>query len=364
MLNVAIIGAGRIADLHAPGYIAHPDARIAAVVDRDQTLLARRAEQWGAPAVYADYRDMLDAQRVQAVEILTPHASHTQLIIDSLAAGMHVSVQKPMAISLEQCDAIVEAAAQSDRIFRVFENFAYYEPLVRAKQVLDDGTIGEPVSLRIKTLMGNPQYGWHVPDSTRAWRFDAAVSGDGRVVLDYGWHIFAMSRILLGPPAQVFAQIKHTELGNGITVDCPLSMQWTYADNDAFTAWQANSSREMVVKSDYYPEDEWFEITGTRGAVWVNQCTGRMLENQPPLVVYADGEFTEYSTSHIDADWGNSFKRGVAEFVDAVADAESVAAATTPILDAKTAREVYKHARATQISARENRPTTPDEVTE
>ena len=364
MLNVAIIGAGRIADLHAPGYMAHPDARIAAVVDRDDQLLQRRVEQWDAPAGYSDYRGLLDDQRVQAVEILTPHASHAQIIIDALAAGMHVSVQKPMAISLEQCDAIVDAAEESGRIFRVFENFAYYEPLMRAKQVLDDGIIGEPMSLRIKTLMGNPQYGWHVPDSTRAWRFDAAVSGDGRIVLDYGWHIFAMSRILLGAPSQVFAQIKHTDIGNGVMVDCPLSMQWSYADNDAFTAWQANSSREMVVRSDYYPEDEWFEITGTRGVIWVNQCTGRMQSNLPPLVVYADGSFTEYSTSDIDADWGNSFKRGVAEFVEAASNCGSGLGNATPILDAKTAREVYKHARAAQISARENRPVTLDEVTE
>lgn len=364
MLNVAIVGAGRIADLHAPGYMAHPDARIAAVVDRDDQLLQRRVEQWDAPAGYSDYRNMLDDQRVQAVEILTPHASHAQIIVDALAAGMHVSVQKPMAISLEQCDAIVDAAEESGRIFRVFENFAYYEPLTRAKQVLDDGIIGEPMSLRIKTLMGNPQYGWHVPDSTRAWRFDAAVSGDGRIVLDYGWHIFAMSRILLGAPSQVFAQIKHTDIGNGVMVDCPLSMQWSYADNDAFTAWQANSSREMVVKSDYYPEDEWFEITGTRGVIWVNQCTGRMQSNLPPLVVYADGSFTEYGTSDIDADWGNSFKLGVAEFVEAAANGGSGLGNATPILDARTAREVYKHARAAQISARENRPVTLDEVTE
>lgn len=364
MLNVAIVGAGRIADLHAPGYMAHPDACIAAVVDRDDLLLRRRIEQWDAPSGYSDYRNMLDDQRVQAVEILTPHASHAQIIIDALGAGMHVSVQKPMAISLEQCDAIVDAAEESGRIFRVFENFAYYEPLTRAKQVLDDGIIGEPMALRIKTLMGNPQYGWHVPDSTRAWRFDAAVSGDGRIVLDYGWHIFAMSRILLGAPSQVFAQIKHTDIGNGVIVDCPLSMQWSYADNDAFTAWQANSSREMVVRSDYYPEDEWFEITGTRGVIWVNQCTGRMQSNLPPLVVYADGSFTEYSTSDIDADWGNSFKRGVVEFVEAASNGGSGLGNATPILDAKTAREVYKHARAAQISARENRQVTLDEVTE
>ena len=364
MIDVAIIGAGRIADLHAPGYIEHPGARIAAVVDRDDQLLRRRVNEWEAGAGYSDYREMLDDQRVDAVEILTPHASHAQLIIDSLAAGMHVSVQKPMAVSLAQCDAIVEAAGQSDRIFRVFENFAYYEPLVRAKQILDDGTIGDPVALRIKTLMGGAQYGWHVPDSTKAWRFDDAVSGGGRIVLDYGWHVFAMSRILLGAPSQVFAQIKHTDIGNGVVIDCPLSMQWTYADNDAFAGWQANSSREMVVPSDYYAEDEWFEITGTRGVIWVNQCTGRMLANLPPLVVYADGSFTEYTTDDVDADWGNSFKRGVAEFVEGVAGCASSADAGPPILDATTAREVYKHARATQRAARENRPVTLDEVTQ
>ena len=361
MINVGIIGAGRIADLHAPGYLEHPNARIAAVADSDGAHAARRADEWGADAHYSDHRQLLDDDSIDGVEVLTPHSSHSQIIIDALSAGKHVSVQKPMAVSLEQCDAIVDAASKSSRIFRVFENFAYYEPLVRAKQLLDDGAIGDAVSLRMKTLMGGAQYGWYVSEQTKAWRFDDRVSGGGRIVLDYGWHIFAVSRILLGPPAQTFAHIGRTDLGDRV-IDSPLAMQWSMSEGNATASWEANSSPEMIVHSDYYAEGEWFEITGTRGVIWVNQCTGKMLTNQPPLVMYVDGEFSEWSTAHIDADWGSSFKRGVTEFVDAIANGGVNPDGLAPGVDAATAREIYQHARSSQLSAAAHRPVAPSEV--
>lgn len=70
--------------------------------------------------------------------------------VAALAAGKHVSLQKPMARNLAEADGIVRAAAAADRVFRVLENYRYYPPYVRAKEILDSGEIGEPVTLRMK----------------------------------------------------------------------------------------------------------------------------------------------------------------------------------------------------------------------
>ena len=85
----------------------------------------------------------------------------------------------------------------------------------RAKQMLDEGVIGEPISMRMKTIIGDRSYGWDVPESSMAWRFDQAINGGGKAILDYGYHIFAMGRWFLGEPEQVFAWIRTTYTPEG-----------------------------------------------------------------------------------------------------------------------------------------------------
>ncbi len=356
MVNIGIIGGGKIAELHAPGYIEHPDARIAAVADNYADMAESRANEWGADKSYIDYRALLDDGEIDGVEILTPHKFHAQMILDALDAGKHVSVQKPMVISLAECDAVVEAARRSDKIFRVFENFKYYEPLAEAKRMLDEGVIGTPVSIRMKTVLASGNYGWAVEDRTRSWRFDEDVSGGGRVTLDYGWHIFAMGRFFLGNPDSVFGLIRESSKEDGFKVDSPLIVSWSYEGGRTHGSWDAYSSDEMVMRSDYYPGDEWFELTGTRGFIWVNRCTAKLLNDVAPLEVFVDGEMTRVGVDEIDADWASSFKTGTKEFVDSIANGGN------PGLSAEEGRGIYKFVRAAQLSSRVNRPVVPDEV--
>ena len=318
--------------------------------------LNRRAYEWGAEKAYTDYRAMLDDAAVEAVEILTPHSLHAQMVVDALDAGKHVSLQKPMAVSLAECDAIVEAAASSDKLMRVFENFAYYQPIARAKQMLDEGAIGEPVSMRMKTITGHPKYGWDIPESSIAWRFDPAINGVGKAILDYGYHIFAMGRWFMGEPEQVFAWIRTSYTRQGYENDSPLLVAWSYEGGKTHGSWEQQATDEMIVRSDYYPGDEWFELSGTRGVIWVNRCTAKMLYDTPPLTYYADGQMHRVSDAEINSDWADSFKRCVFEFVDCIVDGGQ------PDMSAEDSRETYKFARASQLAARENRPVTLDEV--
>ena len=356
MLNIGIIGAGKIADLHAPGYLENPDARIYAVADNGPGVAESRVAEWGAEKPYTDYRAMLDDPNVDAVEILTPHSLHAQMVVDALDAGKHVSLQKPMAIMLEECNDIVDAANRSDKFMRVFENFAYYEPLVRAKQMLDEGVVGEPISMRIKTVTGHRQYGWDIPDESIAWRYDQSINGVGKAILDYGYHIFAMARWFMGEPEQVFAWIRTSYTAEGFENDSPLLVSWSYEGGKTHGSWEQQASNEMVVRSDYYPGDEWFELSGSRGIIWVNRCTAKMLYDTPPLTYYADGKMHRTGENEINADWGDSFKQCVNEFVNCILNGSQ------PNMTAEDSRETYKFARASQLAARENRPITLDEV--
>ena len=355
-IGIGIIGAGKISELHAPGYAAHPNASIVAVCDTAGGVAEQRAAEWGASRAYSDYHQLLEDPDVNAVDIITPHNLHAPMTIDALRAGKHVSVQKPMALNVAECNAMIDAAQATDRQFRVFENFRFYPPLIRAREELEAGTIGEPISIRMKAVQGGLKYGWQIPENTLTWRFDDAQSGGGRVVFDYGYHLFATAMHFLGPVDQVFAWIRESVNDRGWVRDSPAIISWTYADGRRHGSWDAVSSDDMVVRSDYWAEDEWFEISGARGFIWVNRCTGKTLD-RPPVVIYADGETTEIGLDEIEWDWAASFRDGMIDFVDSILEGRQ-----SP-LSGEEGREVLKFARAAQRSSAEGRPIRPDEIT-
>ena len=346
-LRVGFIGAGRIADLHALGYDGNADAALYAVCDADGEWAARRAQEWGAEHSYTDYRELLADQDLDAVEVLTPHRLHAEMSVAALAAGKHVSLQKPMALTLAEADAIVGAAARSDRVFRVFENFRYYPPYVRAKELLDAGEIGEPVSMRVKVIGGNPRYGWRVPARSWAWRLSEAESGGGPSIFDHGYHIFSIAMYFLGAVETVFAWIERREIQPGLVWDSPAVIVWRHPGGARFGTWETVNSAEMVVRSKYYSNDEWLELTGTRGVIWVNRCSGEMLA-APPLVVYRGGETR--AVHDIDSDWASSFVNGTRAFLRAVREGGQ------PELSAAEGREVLRFSLAAHRAASEGRP--------
>ena len=136
-LRVGFVGLGRIFDLNLHGYLGHPEAEIAALCERDPALLAKRAGEHPQAKSFADFDEFLKAD-LDLIEILTPHPLHEAMTVAALKSGAHVSVQKPMAMSLGECDRMIEAADASGRRLKLFENFVFYPPLVRARELLRD----------------------------------------------------------------------------------------------------------------------------------------------------------------------------------------------------------------------------------
>jgi len=353
-LRVAFIGGGRIADLHALGYRDNPKAELYAVCDAREEVARGRAEEWGAPKHCTDYRDLLKDRAIEIVEVITPHHLHAEMTIASLEAGKHVSVQKPMALNLTEADAMIAAAARSGRKMRVLENFRYYPPNVKAKELIEEGAIGEPLSIRLKVIGGSPEYGWPVPMEAWMWRVDDVRCGGGPSIFDHGYHMFSMAMYFLGAVEKVFGWIEKTEVAPGMYWDAPAMLIWKYRDGARFGCWETVGHPRLVVRSDYYANDEWVEITGSEGLVWVNQCSGHMLE-RPAMVLYRQGKMTEYHD--LETDWASSFVRGVHDFIDAIREDRECS------LSGEEAREILRFSLAAHLSAREHREVYLDEVT-
>ncbi len=115
---------------------------------------------------------------------------------------------------------------------------------------------------------------------------------------------------------RVHAFIHWTEVGERAWIDGPALISWRYAgDVPRYGSWEVIASLGMRVRSNYYASDDRLEIHGSEGIIWVNRCTGQLLD-EPSLVLYRDGETRAFHD--LATDWAESFRLGGIDFVDAL----------------------------------------------
>ncbi len=344
--GVGIIGCGRIFDLHMLGYEGREDAVVLAAADISEDKLRQRLATYSIPKGYPDYRRLLEDPDIDLVEILTPHHLHREMAIAAARAGKHVSLQKPPALSLAEVDEIASAAEESGVVLRVYENFVFYPPVMKARELIEGGAIGEPLNIRMRTLSGAAAGGWEVPLESWAWRVDKRSCGGGPFVFDDGYRKFSMALYLLGEVEKVYAWMEELPLGEGRCVDAPSICIWKYRDRKIFGSIDFTWAYDLYIRSDYYAADDRVEVTGTRGVIWITRGHGNMLAI-PPLLFYRDGELTAYSS--LEADWGASFRDCTRHMLDCLREGK------TPRLTPREGREVLRFALAAITSAREGR---------
>lgn len=154
-IRIGIIGAGNRVNM-APGW-HQPEGRsvVAAVADINQARLDWvRSEINSNAFVSQDYRDILDRQDIDAVAILSPDFTHEEIAVAAFQAGKHVFCEKPLAITTEGCDAILQAWLDSGKEFMVGFNMRYMNLFRVMKDVVDSGVIGEIKAVWVRHFVG------------------------------------------------------------------------------------------------------------------------------------------------------------------------------------------------------------------
>jgi predicted dehydrogenase len=347
-LRVGIAGLGRIFDLNCLGYRDNPQAEVVALCDSRAERVRERRALFPKAAGFQDY-DAFLRHGLDVVEVLTPHPAHHDMVVATLRAGAHVSVQKPMAMTVGEADGMIAAATAAGRHLKVFENFVFYPPLVKAKALLDAGAIGRPLHFRMKMLSGNREMAWPVPAETQRWRHELMDQGlGGPLVFDHGHHMLAVACWLFGDVRDAFAWIETTRLPAGPVVDAPASLVWRHREPAVHGVWDITVAPRMRIRTDYYAGHEQFEITGETGLIQVHRCSDRLLD-EPVLTLYADGEVRAFH--NLESDWGLSFRRSTEHFVRFLAGEEPRA-----VLTAEEGRRVLAFAQLLLRSSREGRP--------
>ena len=303
-VRAAFVGLGRIYDLNVRAYLDNPDVEVVALVDPSEERRAQRQLDWPQARTFASVADLAaSGLEVDAVEALLPIPLHVDGVIELLGHGWHVNLQKPMCNTLADAERMLDAARANDRVLRVMENYLFYEPLLRLKETVASGAIGDVVGYHLK-MVGSGRGGWDVPMSSYEWQFRQMQVGRGIMVFDDGWHKLATALWLFGPITEVRAWIGATEVVPGVALDAPSMIAWEH-DNGVRGVWDITIAPDLYLRSDYYTNDERWEVTGTSGFARVNRCTGRGVQ-QPSLEVYSEGVMQAHHA--LDDDWASSFR--------------------------------------------------------
>ena len=114
-----------------------------------RTQAQQVARQFGVPHVYADLRSMLAAEQLHILDICTPPRTHAALALDALQSGLHVLIEKPMAVNTEECDAIIRGAGKAQKKVCVAHSDLFYPSFRRARQIVANGEIGDLKGMQI-----------------------------------------------------------------------------------------------------------------------------------------------------------------------------------------------------------------------
>ena len=355
-IRVAIVGCGRISDLHSLGYKDFPDAELAAVCDTNKALAKKKAKEWGVAKVYDNYQQVLDDKEIDVVELLTPHHLHCSMTVAACRAGKHVSVQKPMALSAAEADQMIAAAQKAGVILRVYENFVYYAPAVRAKQMIEAGEIGDVRAVRMHVSTGIAKNDFKLPLSAWMWRFNEKTCGGGPLVFDHGFHLFSVGYYLGGPVEKVYAWIDKTpvkEAGNIVQIDAPAMIMFQFKAPRCYGQLDIEYTPKMKMDSLYYADDDRIEVIGEKGILFINRYTARTVD-LPELMLFKDAKTTAIPVEGVE--WHDGFIAATRDMITMLKTGRQ------PRLDGPTGKAVLQFTLAALQSAATGKEVRPDEV--
>lgn len=228
MNRIAILGAGAIADSHIQAYLKFPrQARIVALVDLYPDKAREKAAKHGLDVpVFKNADELVQGCDFDAASICLPPFEHAPAAVALLQAGKHVLTEKPMATCLEECDAMLAAAAASGRRLGVVAQNRFKTPVMRLKRVLEAGVIGKVLHAQVDSLWwrGSRYYDlW--------WRGTWAKEGGG-CTMNHAVHQIDLFQWMMGLPDEVLSVSLNLAHDNSEVEDFSASIL-TYADGRA-----------------------------------------------------------------------------------------------------------------------------------
>ena len=309
-IKVGIIGCGKIAQVrHIPEYAANPNAEVYGFYDINLARAEELAKKYGGKA-YASYEELLADPQIEAVSVCAANHVHAEISIAALKAGKHVLCEKPMAVTLEECEAMVAAAEESGKYLMIGQNQRLAKAHAKAKELIAQGAIGKVLTFRTIFGHGGPET-WSIDPGSNVWFFDKSKAAMGAMA-DLGIHKTDMIQYVLGSKI-VKTQAVLTTLDKKDATGSLIGV-----DDNAICIYQMEDGviGTMTASWTYYSaEDNTTVIYGTKGEL-------RLYDDPKYSVqqINADGTRIDYQIDQIQTN-DNQTASGIIDlFVDCLVE--------------------------------------------
>ncbi len=262
--NFGIIGAGTIADFHARAINSLPNAVLTGISGSNQNKASELAERYHCKA-YANYQQMLDDKDIHIVTIATPSGAHMEPAIEAAKKGKHVICEKPLEISLDRIDRMIEAHAKAGTQLGGIFNYRFNEPVRLIKAVIDENRFGT-------ISYANVEVPWWRTDEyyKSSWRGTWKLDGGG-ALMNQSIHMVDMLQYLVGPVESLQGYI--ATAGHAIEVEDVAAAVLKFRNNALGNIYGSTASWPGQFRR--------LQITGTKGTVV-------MVENSITMWQFAD----------------------------------------------------------------------------
>lgn len=305
-VNIGFVGTGGNSQSHARGLAGVPQARIVAAADVNETAVGDFAVAHDVADVHTDYRAVLENPAVHAIVISLPHALHGEVAIAAAQAGKHVLCEKPLGVSVSECDAIIAACRDARVNLMVGHTHRFIHEHLRAQELLQAGAIGDVLHIHDSIQSPNRQ-------KDMGWRGKKDLAGGG-VFMDNGVHSADRLRWWIGAEVTTITAkvghygactegedhgVAHLEFANGATATMEISLiaapvlgRCRAVVTGSAGAMEIATWRHLKVAAAEAEEWETFTFPQNRSQFMREdgEFVASILEQRPPSVTGEDGK--------------------------------------------------------------------------
>ena len=278
-VRFGLVGFGAWGQHHANAIKVTDGAELVAVSASSQTSIDLAKETCPDAEMYTDYRELIGRSDLDVIDVVVPSYLHHEVATAVLGAGKHLLLEKPMGISLQECDDMIELADQKEVMFAVGHELRLSSMWGKAKEMIEDGFIGDPLYALVE-LSRNPYR-----QGAKGWRYD--IERVGSWVLEEPIHFFDLARWYLqsnGEPCSVYASGNSRQPGHPELKDNFSAIM--HFDGGAY----AVVSQTLAA----FEHHQTIKVTGTKGALWASWSGAMDRTRHPTFSLRAfDGEKVE-----------------------------------------------------------------------
>ena len=333
-VKIGIVGSRFQADCIAASVKAMPEeAEVVAVASPTPGNAEAFARKHGIPSSYTDYREMLRDPQIEMISISAPNHLHARITIEAARAGKHVVCEKPLCVTLEEADAMLDACNSAGVLLLYAEELFFAPKYVKAKQMVEEGAFGRVHLVKQSEKHSGPHADWF---------WDVEQSGGG-ALMDLGCHGIAFCWWLLGKPnvKSVYAQLS-TQVHAGRTL----------GDDEALTIIEFDGGAIGVVENSWTKPggmDDAIEVFGAHGQTYADMLMGNALPTYSEVgygyAVEKAASTKGWSWPVFEEHWNYGFPQEMRHFARCARGKE------TPISDGETGRVVLEVMYAAYASA-------------